>query len=76
MHVWSQLRAFPVSFIMVSSEGDAGLTRVASSCIFFWRLAGGVVLAPDTAVFCRWCVVWMILKSVLVASAKAVIVLV
>lgn len=39
--------------IMVSSVGDAGLIRVVSSCIFFWRLAGGAAMAPDTAVFCR-----------------------
>ncbi|KAG9334808.1 hypothetical protein JZ751_006470, partial [Albula glossodonta] len=65
MHVCSQLRAFPASFTRVSSVGETGLTRVASFCIFLWRLAGGVLLAPDTAVFCRWCIVWMILKKIL-----------
>ena len=53
MHVWSQLRAFPISFVMVLSVGEAGLTRVARSCIFFSRLAGGGVLAQDTVVFRR-----------------------
>lgn len=71
MQVCSQLRAFPASLTSVSSVGEAGLTSLASSCIFLCRVAGGFPPVPDTAVFCRWCVVWIMRNMILVASVKA-----